>query len=128
MSGKLVLIVLLGVVAFHIYGFTFSFIFYQLYLLSGSPQHPTPFQWYPAVVGVSFLFGFLGAFPARFIAPDAGPNAAIAFVVAGVLSFLISTLSLGGGAGIVGQLSSSGFWGFVFGALVSFTVRWRVAT
>src|ERR1700756_1209142 len=126
MDRKLVLVAFVGLVAIHVWGFGFSWVFYQLFLLVGRPEHPTPLQWYPAVVGLSFLFGFLGALVAKLVAPHAGSIAALVFLVSAGLSFFASTLVLAGASGLVAQLSSYGFWGFILGSMVGFAVRRRV--
>ena len=121
------LIALLGVVAIHAWGFGFSRIFYKLFLLAGSPQHPSAWQFYLATVGISFFFGFSGGFASWLLSASARREAVIFFLVAALSSFLASTLLLVGLRGVVAQVTSCGFWGFLLGALVSFAIRRRIA-
>ena len=122
------LIALLGVAAIHAWGFGFGWVFYKLFLLSGSPQQPSAWEFYLAVVGVSFLFGFLGGLASWFLSSSARVEAVMFFLVAALSSFLASTLLIVGSSGVIAQVTSSGFWGFLLGALVSFAIRRRIAT
>ena len=124
---QLVLIALLGVIAIHAWGFGFSWVFYKLFLLSGSPQHPIAWQFYLATIGISFFFGFLGGLASWLFSWSVRREAIIFFLVAALSSFLASTLVLVGLGGITAQVTSCGFWGFLLGALVSFAIRRRIA-
>jgi hypothetical protein len=126
MYRKLILVGLFGVISIHAWGIGFSPAFHQLYLLAGSPEHPARLQWYPAAVGLSFLFGFIGAFPCKYIAPYAGASTAVTFLAAASLSFITTTIVLVGSSGVIAQLCSYGFWGFMLGALISFSIRRRL--
>ena len=118
MRRKVLAIMVLGLGSFFIWSFGFNAMYYRLYLLAGAPEHPPAFVGLLSISALSFLFGAAGAFPTRFIVMQSRLTVAAIFLGSGALCLLASVAYFRGTAGIVDQLSSYGFWGFILGTLV----------
>ena len=117
---RLLLVALGGLLAAGAWSFGFNWVYYHLYLAVGAPEQPTLLL-LAAIGGLSALFGVLGALAcllaARRIrwAPHVFFGASVALI--------LSVAGLGAGLpGILQQLQSQGFWGFLLGALATFYV------
>ena len=118
MSRKILAVLVIGVASFFVWSAGFSAAYYRLYLLAGAPEHLPKFVGILSIALLSLVFGAVGALPTRLIVVRPRLKAAAIFLGGGSLCFFASVTYFTGVVGVIDQLSSYGFWGFILGALV----------
>lgn len=111
-----------GIFVWAIWAFGFSRIYYELYILAGSPTQPTAIT-ASLIPILSFLISFIPSVLAVRLMPSITKVLLYIYIALVTLPSVVLTFLISGCSGLVGWVFSDyGWWAYVFGAIAGVIV------